>query len=130
VPTYNLRIHAQRLLGLAITAHDEARGVDSHILTKRAVERLLDALAIEELRRRSSCDLLVDLDPRSKHDAGNTQKDETQVDRKAPDGNAQKDSKAHRDVLELRRNTISNMNRVIDQSKSLVQETLRFLRSV
>jgi hypothetical protein len=130
MPTYNLRIRAQRLLGLAIKAHEEARGVDCHVLTKRAVEGLLDALAVEELRRRNSWGLLAGLDFEAKA-ATKAQKDETQEDKKAfRDGKTQADYKPHRDVLELRRNTISDMNRVIAQSQSLIDDTVRFLQSL
>jgi hypothetical protein len=117
MPTYALRVQAGRLLALAIKAQEEARGVDCNVLTRRAVERLQDALAVEELRRQKAFDELADASeapPKKSHSINDMRKD----------------GKAHREALQLLRATARDVRRMTRDSYLVVENTLRFLRSV
>ena len=115
MPTYGLRVQAARLLTLAIKAQEDARGVDSNVLTKRAAERLQDALAVEELRRQTTFDAL-------------TGSSELPVKTSHPTSDLLIDAKAHRKALQSLRTTACEIRRMTCDTYSAVENTLRFLR--
>lgn len=116
MPTYGLRLQAGRLLTLAIKAQENARGSDSNVLTKRAVERLQDALAVEELRRQTTLD-------------GLTKVFELPEKTLPPTSDMRTDAKPHRETLQSLRATARDIRRMTCDTYVVVQDTLRLLQS-
>jgi hypothetical protein len=54
MPTNKLRHQAHRFLQLALKAQDKGRLASAHTLTLKAAKYLEDAVAVEELRQRTS----------------------------------------------------------------------------
>ncbi len=102
---------------LAIKAQEDARGVDSNVLTKRAVERLQDALAVEELRRQTAFD-------------GVTGSAEMPKQASRPIDDRGQDAKSHRETLHSLRAAVHDIGRMTRDTYLVVEDTLRFLQSI